>query len=120
MMRDCFTADADLSYLGGLRHYVGGAAFAQDLPANLAPFGHTNHAVSSLRITVDGDRAEADMHLFATMPLKDEPKVLVRGVRVRDEYRRTGTGWLVSKRRHEPFLQYELPTSAVAFPGITE
>lgn len=120
MMRGCFTSDADLSYLGGLRHYVGGAAFAADLHANLAPFGITNHAVSSLRITVDGDLAQADMHLFATMPLKQEPKVLIRGVRVRDEYRRTSTGWLVSKRRHEPFLQYEVATSPVAFPGITE
>jgi hypothetical protein len=120
LMRGCFTQDADLSYLGGLRHYVGGNAFADDLLANLDPFGPINHSVSSLHIVVDGDTARADMHFFATMALKAEPRVLIRGVRVRDEYRRGDTGWLISKRNHEPFLQYEVPATAVAFPGITE
>lgn len=120
LMRGCFTSDADLSYLSGLRRYAGGDAFADSLLANLEPFGAINHSVSSLHITVDGETAQADMHIFATMVVKADAKVLVRGVRVRDEYRRTDTGWLVSKRRHEPFLQYEVPSTAIAFPGIVE
>lgn len=120
LMRSCFTSDADLSYLGGLRHYVGGDAFADSLLANLEPFGTINHSVSSLHITVNGDKAEADMHIFATMELKETAKVLIRGVRVTDEYRRTDTGWLVSKRKHVPVLQYEVPTTPVAFPGIAK
>lgn len=120
LMRSCFTSDADLSYLNGLRHYVGGDAFADSLLANLEPFGSINHSVSSLRIQVDGDKAEADMHIFATMEVKETSKVIVRGVRVTDEYRRTDTGWRVSKRKHMPFLQYEAPTAAVSFPGIAK
>jgi len=120
LMRSCFTSDADLSYLSGLRRYAGGDAFADSLLANLEPFGAINHSVSSLNITVDGETAQADMHIFATMVVKADAKVLIRGVRVTDEYKRTDTGWLVSKRKHEPFLQYEVPTTTIAFPGITE
>lgn len=120
LMRSCFTSDADLSYLGGLRHYAGGDAFADSLIANLEPFGAINHSVSSLHITVDGDAAKADMHFFATMVVKAEAKVLIRGVGVTDEYKRTDSGWLISKRKHVPFLQYEVPTTTIAFPGIVE
>ena len=120
LMRSCFTSDADLSYLGGLRHFVGGDAFADSLLANLEPFGSINHSISSLRIQVNGDKAEADMHIFATMEVKETSKVIVRGVRLTDEYERTDTGWLISKREHVPFLQYEAPAVPVHFPGIAE
>jgi len=117
LMRTCFTADADLSYFGGLRRYDRDS-FADSLLASLAPFKAVNHSVSSIQVVVDGDTARADMHIFATMMLAETPSVIVRGVRVEDEYARTPEGWQVSKRRHAPFLQYELPTTPIDFPGV--
>ncbi|WP_285573624.1 nuclear transport factor 2 family protein [Actinoallomurus iriomotensis] len=117
LMRTCFTPDADLSYFGGLRHFDRDG-FADSLVGSLAPFKTVNHSVSSIRVTVDGDTAGADMHIFATMMLADRPSVIVRGVHVVDEYLRTAEGWKVSRRAHEPFLQYEVPRSPIDFPGV--
>ncbi|MGD9988192.1 nuclear transport factor 2 family protein [Pseudonocardia sp.] len=117
LMRTCFTPDADLSYFGGLRRFTG-HGFADVLVSSLEPFGFIDHSISSVRITVDGDIATADMHLCATMALKDESKVLVRWVRVTDELVRGSSGWRIAKRRHVPQLQYESPTAAIDFPGV--
>lgn len=117
LMRSCFTPDADLSYFGGLRRFTG-SEFADTFVSSLEPFGFIDHSISSPRITVDGDVAALDVHLCATMALKDEPVVLVRWVRVTDELVRRPSGWKIAKRRHVPQLQYESPTSAIDFPGV--
>ncbi|GAA4709289.1 hypothetical protein GCM10023215_58590 [Pseudonocardia yuanmonensis] len=117
LMRSCFTPDADLSYFGGLRRFTG-TEFADTFVSSLEPFGFIDHSISSLRITVDGDIAAVDVHLCATMALKDAPVVLIRWVRVTDELVREPSGWKIAKRRHVPQLQYESSTSAIDFPGI--
>ncbi|GAA4549675.1 nuclear transport factor 2 family protein [Pseudonocardia xishanensis] len=117
LMRSCFTPDADLSYFGGLRRFSG-SEFAETFVSSLEPFGFIDHSISSLRITVDGDTAAVDVHLCATMALKDRPVVVVRWVRVTDELVRRPSGWRIAKRRHVPQLQYESPRTAIDFPGI--
>jgi ketosteroid isomerase-like protein len=117
LMRSCFTPDADLSYFGGLRGFTG-TEFADSFVSSLEPFGFIDHSISSLRVTVDGDVAAVDVHLCATMALKDAPVVLIRWVRVTDELVREPSGWKIAKRRHVPQLQYESPTSAIDFPGV--
>ncbi|GAA1826997.1 hypothetical protein GCM10009836_00780 [Pseudonocardia ailaonensis] len=117
LMRSCFTPDADLSYFGGMRRYTG-SEFADVFASFLERFGFVDHSMSSLRITVDGDVATADMHLSATMELADRPIVLVRWVKVTDELVREPSGWKIAKRRHVPYLQYESPTTAIDFPGV--
>ncbi|MCE0764212.1 nuclear transport factor 2 family protein [Pseudonocardia kujensis] len=117
LMRSCFTPDADLSYFGGLRRFTG-HEFADTFVSSLEPFGFIDHSISSPRITVDGDTASLDVHLCATMALRDDPVVLVRWVRVTDELVREPSGWKVAKRRHVPQLQYESPTSPIDFPGV--
>ncbi|MFE0420437.1 nuclear transport factor 2 family protein [Streptomyces tendae] len=117
LMRTCFTEDADLSYYGGLKRF-NRDSFADQLLSGLEPFRTINHSVSSIQIVVEGDTAHGDMHIFATMMLKATPSVIVRGVHVVDEYERTADGWKVSNRRHAPFLQYEMPTTLIDFPGV--
>lgn len=117
LMRTCFTPDADLSYLGGLRTFTG-AEFADRFVATLEPFGFIDHHLSSVRIVVDGDVASADVHICATMEHAAESVVLVRWVRLTDEFVREPSGWRISRRRHVPYLQYEAPKTPIDFPGI--
>jgi hypothetical protein len=117
LMHSCFTPDADLSYFGGLRHFTGNE-FADTFVSSLEPFGFIDHSISSLRITVDGDVAAVNMHLCATMALKNEPSVLIRWVEVTDTLVRDPSGWRIAERRHVPVLQYESPTTAIDFPGV--
>ncbi len=117
LMRTCFTPDADLSYFGGLKKF-NRDSFSDQLVSGLTPFKTINHAISSIRVIVEGDTASADMHIFATMMLADSPTVIIRGVHVVDEYLRTADGWKISKRAHAPFLQYEAPTTRIDFPGV--
>lgn len=117
LMRTCFTPDAELAYFGGLKHF-NGDSFADSLVPSLTPFKTVNHSISSIRVTVDGDTASGDMHIFATMMLADAPSVIVRGVHVVDEYVQTANGWKICKRAHNPFLQYEVPRSDIDFPGV--
>lgn len=116
LMRTCFTPDADLSYLGGLRTFTG-SEFADQFVSTLEPFGFIDHTVSSIRIVVDGDVASADMHICATMEHLAGSVVLVRWVRVTDEFVRAPEGWRVARRQHVPYLQYESPRAAIDFPG---
>ncbi|GHF67956.1 hypothetical protein FHX82_003638 [Amycolatopsis bartoniae] len=117
LMRSCFTPGADLSYFGGLRRFTG-TGFADTFVSSLEPFGFIDHSISSLRITVDGDVAAADMHLCATMALKEKPAVLIRWVEVSDKLVRGSSGWRIAERRHVPVAQYEATTTAIDFPGV--
>jgi ketosteroid isomerase-like protein len=117
LMRGCFTPDADLSYFGGLRRFTG-TEFADTFASSLEPFGFIDHSIGSLRITVDGDVAALDVHLRATMTLKDEPRVLIRWVEVTDRLARDSSGWRITARRHVPVLQYESRTTEIDFPGV--
>ncbi|KIW77309.1 hypothetical protein Z517_09755 [Fonsecaea pedrosoi CBS 271.37] len=122
LLRDVFTPDADLSYCGGLRRFVGGESMRDVIVDLNAAFGPVDHALSSLLITVDtdghGDTARAEYHIKATMLKADEPKIVIRVVDFRDELRRTPAGWRVSKRQHTPMFQYELPSTKIDFPGV--
>jgi hypothetical protein len=117
LMRTCFTPDADLSYLGGLRQFTGDS-FSDALVSSMSPFKEIDHAVSSINVTVDGDTAHADMHILATLVMADRPSIIIRGVRVVDDYIRTEDGWKICKRRHMPFSQYEVPSLPIDFPGV--
>lgn len=122
----CFTDDADLHYHADLDdaskgdHRVGGQSFAGEPFGRLAKLGSTNHTMSNSVIKIDGDHATADSRGFTYLYNKEAGQVSMRAVRYLDELLRTGDGWRITRRRHIPQIQFEVPASAIQMPGRGE
>lgn len=85
------------------------------LRARLATYSGTDHALSNLRIEVDGDSAVCDSRVTASLlyAAGESRRVAVRAIRYRDKLRREGDRWLIHERRHEPQWQYDVPAAAL-------
>ena len=122
-MRQCFTDDADLHYhvdLGDMSkgvHRVGGQSFAGPPFERLANLASTNHTMSNSVIRIDGDNATADSRGFTYLLDNETRLVSMRAVRYLDELLRTAAGWRITRRRHIPEIQFEVPASAIRMPG---
>lgn len=98
LLRECFTADADLDYGAFGRYDVEGfvALSRQSMPT----FDNAQHFLSLPRIKLDGDKAYARTYCLASHSknaLASEPTALL-GVYYDDELRRENGQWRISKR----------------------
>ncbi len=111
----CFSADARSHYNFETEVLEGGLGVAAWIRARLGNYGATNHALSNLRIVVEGDTATCDSRLTASLPYVEgtERRVSVRAIWYRDRLRREGDRWLICERVHEPQWQYDVPASAL-------
>jgi ketosteroid isomerase-like protein len=107
----CFSRDARSWYNFEPQVLEGGSGVANWLRARVGPYGATDHALSNLHITVDGDSATCDSRLTASLLCEGEggaKQIAVRAIWYRDKLRREGDRWLICERRHEPQWQYDV------------
>jgi ketosteroid isomerase-like protein len=98
---ECFTPDATASYGG--RELVPGVAAVVEHVRGLERFLASTHQVSNVRVDVaaDGRTARARSSAVAWLVAPGQPPVLlVRGLRYRDELRRDGDRWRITRRVH--------------------
>ena len=115
----CFTPDA-ISYFNHEPQALhGGGDVAAWLRRALAAASGTNHALSNLRVELDGDVARSDSRVMATLHW-GEPgrgRVTARAIRYRDELVEHAGVWLIRRRRHEPQWQYDALSARPQLPG---
>ena len=111
----CFTEDAVSRYNFEPEVLRGGRGVADWVRVRVGKYGATDHALSNLRIVVNGDFATCDSRLTASLLHVEGPKhqVSVRAIWYRDKLRREGNRWLICERVHEPQWQYEVPEHAL-------
>ncbi len=113
----CFTPDVETSYLGGLWKTEGRDDLMRNVEA-IRTFACSTHSVASAAFEVRGDAASGTIFAIATVVLRDEATILVRGLQYVDQYQRSSDGWLISHRRQDPLWQYNVPAVAPHIPGI--
>jgi len=111
----CFTADSRSQYNFEPDLLQGGDGVVDWLRKRLATYSGTDHALSNLRIEVDGASAVCDSRVTASLlsAVGEARRVAVRAIRYRDKLRREGDRWLIHERRHEPQWQYDVPAAAL-------
>ena len=110
-----FAEDVVLEMFGGAVKVQGLKAIKEGgLAGNRAParpFQISSHGPTSMRITVDGDTAEADTFIVACLVFQpqdgEKGRVLVRGIQYLDKLVRLPQGWRIRQRLHKPLWQFE-------------
>ena len=110
LILSCFSEDAVYEFvleervlrgIGELSKVFGGSA-----SSGLA---QSSHGINSQSLLLDGDRGEADTFAVAHLVegLAGPGRILVRGLRYRDDLARGPQGWRIVHRRHHSLWQYE-------------
>ncbi len=122
LFRSCFTDDAQIDYTsaGGVAGPVG--EVAEWLESTMAMFAMTQHLVTNVEVTVEGDSARSRAGFFNPMGLQDtsegaaagpghEPlKKFWCGGYYNDELTRTDTGWRIVRRVEETAWSTPFPS----------
>jgi hypothetical protein len=77
-----------------------------------APPAASNHALSNMRLEIDGDAARSTLHAVAYLSMADSGKVLVRGLRYTDRWVKQRGEWRIASRLHQPRWQFDAPAVA--------
>jgi hypothetical protein len=107
-----FTEDAEgeINAFGSKSVFKGRAAFG-NFAKGMAQFASSNHALSNVRIVVNGDRASSDT--FAIAHLLANDKIMVRGLQYVDDLVRESDGWRIARRTHRTLWQYDVPSTPI-------
>lgn len=115
----CFTDDAVVELSGGEHLLVGRAALTAHWTSSLGSVPGmtraTTHLVGDVLIELDGDVAAVLSQAIAVLHLGDDASV--RGLRYRDECRRTADGWRIARRTHHAVWQLRAEPVAIASPA---
>lgn len=79
-----------------------------------APPAASNHGISNMSIAMTAQGATSVIHATAHLYMDQAGKVLVRGLRYTDRWVKSGEGWRIADRLHEPRWQYDAPATAPA------
>jgi ketosteroid isomerase-like protein len=112
----CFSDDAKSWYNFEPQVLEGGRGVADFLRIRVGRYGSTDHALSNLRIVVEGDLATCDSRLTASLLYEQaggDAHIAVRAIWYRDKLRRAANRWVIYERRHEPQWQYDVPSHAM-------
>ena len=115
----CFTDDSVSLYNHEPDELHGGSGVADWLHRMVA-YDATDHSLSNVRITVDGDQATAHSMVMATLHQGDEGvgRVQVRGIDYKDKLIKVNGEWKIYERLHSPTMQYDaLSQSKVLYKG---
>lgn len=107
----CFTEDAVSRYNHEPEDIHGGRGVAEWLRRMVA-YSATDHSLSNVRITVDGDKASAHSYVMATLHqgVEGVGRVQVRGIDYRDHLIKVDGHWRIRERLHAPTMQYDAPS----------
>ncbi len=114
----CFTDDAVAQYNFEPERLHGGRGVANWLH-RMTAYNATNHGLSNVKIRLDGERAEADSLVVATLHQGEEGngRVAVRGISYNDVLARTDSGWKICSRVHQPTWQYDAVSQPMFLQG---
>ena len=96
-VRACFAPDA---FVAGTGHSGPRDDYLERLIAGVERYGVTMHTIGNQVVEVDGDTARTETDLVARH-FRDpdgREEELVIGVRYRDQLRRDGEGWVITRR----------------------
>ncbi|WP_178114776.1 nuclear transport factor 2 family protein [Pseudomonas saliphila] len=94
-----FIADAQVDY-GSLGVFYGRQAIVEVARAFIESCGPTQHLIGNIRISVDGDQAQAKCYVQATHAAQQakDPRIMTLWGEYRDLLVRSDTGWAIEKR----------------------
>jgi 3-phenylpropionate/cinnamic acid dioxygenase small subunit len=98
---DLFTPDARWEMPGAPRtghDDIRAGSLARRAAGETGPGSHTRHLVTTVAVTLAGDRAEADSCWLFYVDTATEPRVRLMGT-YHDEYQRTAAGWKLARRQ---------------------
>lgn len=111
---EVFTGDAHIDYSA----FGGGVGNVEETIAYLrgavteAVFPNTQHLNANVQVTLDGDRARGRVMCFNPMEIAlpdGGSDVFLLGLWYVDEYRRTVSGWRISRRVEEKSWVFNVP-----------
>jgi 3-phenylpropionate/cinnamic acid dioxygenase small subunit len=102
LFRTCFTDDVHADYGDiGVWHDVDG--ITEWMATTHAGMPATNHMLTNMAISVEGDRASAVTYVHAVLVLRPGAEDSIDAVgKYEDSLVRTGDGWRISSRRFVP------------------
>jgi 3-phenylpropionate/cinnamic acid dioxygenase small subunit len=98
---DCFTVDACWDMPGGPRRgrsEIRSGSQERRAAGDAGPGSATRHAVGTMAVDVDGDRARATSYFQFFIRTRTTPQLRLMG-QYDDEFVRTPEGWRVARRR---------------------
>ncbi len=111
---EVFTEDAHIDYsvMGGTVGDVDTTIEFLESTVGGELFPHSQHLNANVQITLDGDTAVGRVMCFNPMEMSlsdDTKQVFFLGLWYVDEYRRTDTGWRMSRRAEEKSWAFNTP-----------
>jgi len=117
---ECFTDDAVLTAdVGHSVSVVGHEGIAAMFDRLAATFQSSCHVTGSVHVGLDGDEARSDTFAVAYISVSGglaSDRVLIRGLRYRDDLVRTERGWRIAVRRHRVLWQVDAEACAPHLP----
>ncbi len=109
-----FTEDAHIDYtaMGGTVGNVDETIAFLEMSLTDALFPHTQHLNANVQVELDGDRAKGRVMCFNPMEMAlpdGGTQVFLLGLWYIDEYRRTASGWRISRREEEKSWVFNVP-----------
>jgi hypothetical protein len=120
-LASCFGSDAQAEYVlsaSGPPERLSGVDEIVSFLRRIEAFPASTHTWGNAGIQIDGDGAESDLLVTATLvngPAASA-RVSVRGIRYVDRLVRSGDGWLIAHRRHAPIWQYDVASQNPFLP----
>ena len=110
-----FTVDASFDYAATGGEIGDWAKIKPWLIKALGNFPHSQHLIGLPQIMIDGDAATSATMLFNPMTFAgpDGPALFFCGATYRDTWRRTATGWRITRRTETDSWFKDLPPSMV-------
>ncbi len=90
--------------------------------AAVAGIAASCHAAANSVVVVDGDTASSDTFAVAFVEVGEAHygRILIRGIRYRDEFVRLADGWRMKRRVHSALWQFDAAAMTPAMPTPTE
>ena len=109
----CFTEDAEANFEVAPERLIGAHAIV-DFLRTIENYSASTHAWGNVSIVVQGDGAESDLFVVATLLRGPAAtgRISVRGVRYQDRLVRSSGGWLIAERVHSALWQYDVVARA--------
>ncbi len=109
-----FTEDAHIDYsaMGGSVGNVDETIAFLEMSLTDALFPNTQHLNANVQVEVDGDQAKGRVMCFNPMEMAlpdGGTQVFLLGLWYIDEYRRTASGWRISRREEEKSWVFNVP-----------
>ena len=109
-----FTEDAHIDYtaMGGTVGNVDETIAFLEMSLTDALFPNTQHLNANVQVELDGDRAKGRVMCFNPMEMAlpdGGTQVFLLGLWYIDEYRRTASGWRISRREEEKSWVFNVP-----------